>query len=272
VSVNEAGPIAVRSITDEEASTFRQNGWVKLEGLIDPEVAAETLAHVQERMGTTSETERTSLDNILGSEELRARWRDWENPSREDDYIRALVQSEGIGRAASRLLDDRPVRYFGDNVMVKMPVSAKGSNTPWHQDFPYFPFDRSQSLTIWLALVDCSPEKGTLRFYSGSHREGLMGRVAHRTDGRDLLDLRPDIVDRYELSPPLHLKAGDATVHHHLTAHAAPENSTETPRWIMTLLYMDADMLFTGASQRRTDGLGLTINEGFEHANFPRVA
>jgi hypothetical protein len=33
-----------------------------------------------------------------------------------------------------------------------------------------------------------------------------------------------------------------------------------------------ADALYTGAQQRRTDGLGLKVNEPIEHPRFPRLA
>jgi hypothetical protein len=34
---------------------------------------------------------------------------------------------------------------------------------------------------------------------------------------------------------------------------------------------MDADCLYTGASSHATDGLGLVVNQPFEHARFPIV-
>jgi ectoine hydroxylase-related dioxygenase (phytanoyl-CoA dioxygenase family) len=98
-----------------------------------------------------------------------------------------------------------------------------------------------------------------------------MGRVIHRTDGKDLLDLFPWIEDEYELSAPNHLKPGDATIHDWMTVHAAPENSTDEPRWVYTDSLFPADTLFTGAQQRRTDGLDLKVNEVFDHPRFPLV-
>ena len=56
-----------------------------------------------------------------------------------------------------------------------------------------------------------------------------------------------------------------------MTVHAAPANSTELPRWAYTNSLFPADTLFTGAQQRRTDGLGLAINGPLEHPRFPAL-
>ena len=124
--------------------------------------------------------------------------------------------------------------------------------------------------------MDCPgrlpPEKGTLRFLNGSHRERLLGRYAHRTDGVDIVDANPWLLDRYELSPPHHLRAGDATVHDHQTIHSAPQNETSSPRWVYTTHRFPADALYTGCPQRFTEGLGLEVNQVLDHPNFPLLA
>jgi ectoine hydroxylase-related dioxygenase (phytanoyl-CoA dioxygenase family) len=112
---------------------------------------------------------------------------------------------------------------------------------------------------------------GTMRFFNRSQQAGPMGRVIHRTDGKDLLDLYPWIGEEYEKSEPLDLKAGDATIHDWMTVHAAPANTTEQPRWVYVNSLFPADTLFTGAQQRRTDGLDLKVNEVFDHPRFPVV-
>ena len=70
-------------------------------------------------------------------------------------------------------------------------------------------------------------------------------------------------------SPPLHLHAGDATVHCAMTPHRAPANETSAPRWVYSVSVFPADTLYTGAPQAFTDGLGLAVNEPFDHPRFP---
>jgi ectoine hydroxylase-related dioxygenase (phytanoyl-CoA dioxygenase family) len=42
------------------------------------------------------------------------------------------------------------------------------------------------------------------------------------------------------------MRAGDATIHHCLTVHSAPENLTDTPRWVLLASYMPGDALYNG--------------------------
>lgn len=261
----------VRAVTDDEAAFYRENGWVRLDGLLSEELAAEILRRAKERMGEHVEKELTDNRAGIMTPQLRALWKDWQNPAEDDDFFRALSQSAAMGRVASKLLRDRDVRWWSDAILCKMPASEGGSRTPWHQDFPYLSTDRIGLLNVWAALVDIPPQMGAMRFLSGSHGVGPMGRVIHRTDGKDLLDLYPFIAEEYAISEPLSLKAGDATVHDWMTVHAAPQNDTEQPRWAYVDSLFPADTLFTGAQQRRTDGLGLTVNETFDHPRFPLI-
>jgi ectoine hydroxylase-related dioxygenase (phytanoyl-CoA dioxygenase family) len=262
---------AIREVTDEEVAFYRENGWVKLERLIEPALAEELLRRIQARMGTSAERTRDSRGTALKSKELDALWQYYEHLSEEDEFVEELSHSRELGRVANRLLGDRGVRFYSDEVMCKLPAATGGSKTPWHQDFPYHPFDRRGVCTFWFPLVDCPPEKGTMRFLSGSHDSGPWGRFVHRTDGVDLLDAFPELRERFELSPPLHLRPGDATVHDRNTIHSAPPNATDEPRWVYSQGYFPADALYTGAPNRRMDGLGLKVNEPFDNPKFPLI-
>jgi ectoine hydroxylase-related dioxygenase (phytanoyl-CoA dioxygenase family) len=259
----------VREVTEEEGAFYRANGWVRLDGLLSEELVAEVLRRAKERMGERSDAELPDNRPGIMTPQLRALWKDWQNPAEEDEFFRALSQSRAMGRMASTLLRGRDVRWWSDAILTKLPSTEGGSRTPWHQDFPYLSLDRIGLMNLWVALVDMPPEKGTMRFLSGSQGVGPMGRVIHRTDGKDLLDLYPWIRDEYELSPELHLRPGDATIHDWMTVHAAPENTTDQPRWAYVNSLFPADTLYTGAQQRRTDGLELTVNQPLEHPRFP---
>lgn len=273
ISAFEAIPFrSIREVTDEEVTHYRSRGWVKLENLMAPELAGELLAQAQARMGETATAELPDNRAGIMTPQLRALWNDWQNPSEENDFFRAVSQSPAMGRLASRLLRGRPVRWWSDAILCKLPSSGGGSRTPWHQDFPYLSVDRIGLMNVWVALVDMPADMGTMRFLDGSHRLGPMGRVIQRTDGKDLVDLFPWIGDEHNVSGPFPLKAGDATVHDWMTVHAAPANMTERPRWVYTNSLLPADALFTGAQQRRTDGLDLKLNEPLEHPRFPVLA
>ena len=260
---------SIREITEDEVEHYRAHGWAKLEGLMTPALAGELLERAKARMGERADAEMPDDRPGLLNPHLEALWRNWQNPAEEDDFFRSVSQSSPMGRLASRVLRRRDVRWWADGILCKLPAADGGARTPWHQDFPYLSHDRIGLLNVWVALVDMPPERGTMRFLNGSHRLGPMGRVIHRTDGQDLVDLYLWVADEHEISEPLHLKPGDATIHDWMTVHMAPDNGTSEPRWAYTDSLFPAETLFTGAQQRRTDGLGLTINEPFDHPRFP---
>jgi ectoine hydroxylase-related dioxygenase (phytanoyl-CoA dioxygenase family) len=86
----------------------------------------------------------------------------------------------------------------------------------------------------------------------------------------DILDCQPWL-RRLKLSPPLDLGEGDATVHHTLTVHGAPENRTDRRRLSVAASYFDADALYTGAEFAYTDGLGLKVDAPLDHPRFPEI-
>ena len=61
------------------------------------------------------------------------------------------------------------VRLYHDQALFKEPG---GGRTPWHQDQFYWPFERGDTITMWMPLVDLPDEVGSMHFAAGSHRIG----------------------------------------------------------------------------------------------------
>ena len=261
-----ASDVAMRDVTDDEVEHYLANGWVKLESLISPELAAGILDSVRDEI-VGSDAEQSTRD--------RPQWRDLRFPARDQgiEPLRSLVYSKEIGRNAQRLLDrDVPVNYHADIIAVKMPQGHVASEpTGWHQDWVNFPFDRVGFLSFWIALEDMPPERGVMRFLNGSHREGPLGKTGISAEA-DLLKYYPKLKDRYEISEPFGLKAGDATAHNGMVIHGAPENSTDRPRFAAILSYHPSDTHFTGAPHYIfTPDLGLEVDKPIKHELFPAI-
>ncbi|MGW0803225.1 phytanoyl-CoA dioxygenase family protein [Nonomuraea sp. NPDC002799] len=249
--------IQVRQATDDEVAFFGEHGWVRLGRLVDPGTAAALRERAAGHLSSRARDKRTPVDQAFGqSRDVAA----------ADELFGALTMAPAMGSNAARLLRGvRAVRVQVTNLLVK--EAGEHGATEFHQDFPWMPMDRSAMLTVWLALADVPAGMGSLRFYEGSHRLGVLGRSFTRP-GDDQLSQHPWLKE-LELSPPLDLKAGDATVHHALTVHGAPANRHDHPRLSFTVTYFDADALYTGLPYQQTDGLGLQVNRPFEHERFP---
>jgi len=280
VSGRAAGPAhtasagTARQVTDEEVAAFREHGWARLPGLVPPEVVDRIRAELTGLMGAGVEHHR-QVDRPRdepGRAHFGAMWRSYDEPSRDSPFLWDFATSPAVGRVGSRFLRDRPVRFLRDEVLVKMPhQDGEGVATPWHQDFPYASRDRSEQVNIWLALHDLPPERSTLRFLNGSHRWGVLGRALSDPDN-DLVRQYPELERECALSPPIALRAGDATVHHGLVVHHAPPNTTGEPRWAYTVVLFQAASLYTGSPQRLTGAMaGLEVNRPLDHALTPLV-
>ena len=261
----------VRTITDDEVEHYRRNGWVKLERLISPEIVEGLLSRARARMGAQPLTVSRTDPAVRTDNEYNWYAR-WDGCSHHDDWIRQLSHSRALAGVASRLMGGGSVRFYFDHVFVKLPVSRAGGKTPWHQDLPHHPLDRQGALTMWMPLVDCPPEMGSMRFLNGSHRAGLFGRYLNRDDGVSLIDENGWVLEEFETSPPIQLKAGDATIHNLAVIHYARENTTDASRWVYACQWLPPAARFTGAPNHRTDGLDLQIDRPLENPRFPIIA
>jgi hypothetical protein len=266
----------MREVTAEEIATFKKNGWVKVERLLEPELAAEILAAVKSTM-----LEADTGDKLVKGHDDddkihdRAIWRDWYFPGRDDgvEPIRSLVYSKDIGHNAQLMVGrDVPINYHADLMAVKMPA-GHGASAPtgFHQDWVNFPFDRVGFLTFWIALDEIKAEQGAMRFHNGSHKGGPLGKMG-LIDGPELPVYYPELADQYPLSDPIDLAAGDATIHTGLVVHGAPENTTDRPRWALIASYHPADTCYTGAPHHifKPD-MGLEVGKPIKHELFPPI-
>lgn len=258
----------VRQVTAEEGQFFRENGWVKLDGLVTAELAETLRGHIVEvakaREGRTThepvESEYvTAQANGLSGVNFRE----------SDDFIGRLATSRSLGEATAELLNVRPLRLWSDSVFGKLGGGKDRIGTPWHQDYPSLPYDRAIGGQIWIAAVEITPEMGPLQHLTGSHREPPLGRGSY--SGRGMVEVYPWLLEKYAVSPAFHLQPGDALCHHALTFHSARPNTTDRDRIAWASHRFDARALYNGLVNDRSDGRGLKVGEPFDHPFFPIV-
>jgi len=122
----------------------------------------------------------------------------------------------------------------------KLPsgLTPRGSDphvVHWHQDAgvtwpeadPYF------ILTLWIPLVDATPENGCLRLITGLHRSGLL---PHRTTPGLGTAIHGDLLAHHPIVT-LPMRKGSVLLMHKHTPHSSSRNSTDTVRWSIDLRY-----------------------------------
>jgi hypothetical protein len=253
-----------RVVTEAEAAHYREHGWTKLEGFVAPEIVKLLLADARRRMGEDGDSNKPfGLNQPYFNAEYGA---GLFNP-----VGRALI--EGIGRSARVLMNRKNmgVRYFADFFGPKLPAAKQTRNagngaTDFHQDFMTFGVDRTGGMTFWIALEDYGADAGTMSFINGSHRLGILGGY-HKGDVRQFY---PELLE-LEMSAPVVYKAGDVTVHSHMTSHGAGLNLTDRPRWAYLVLTQPADVSYNGGYSEAFDPSGLERDQQLPDDRFPII-
>jgi hypothetical protein len=217
---------------------FRRDGHVLIRGLATPaEIDAYRPAILDARNRFGGEATPLAERDTYGRAFLKGM-----NLWSKDDRVKRFVLARRFAQVAADLLGVDGVRVYHDQALLKEPG---GGLTPWHQDQHYWPLDTDNTVTMWMPLVDVTPEMGTLRFASGSHRNGYLGDlpISDQSEAR----FENIIRERgHEIVPGAAMAAGDATFHYGWTLHGAPGNSSATTREVMTIIWF-ADGARVGA-------------------------
>jgi ectoine hydroxylase-related dioxygenase (phytanoyl-CoA dioxygenase family) len=269
----------IREVTDEEVAQFREQGWVELKGLVSAQLAGELLAIVKRRTGLDyDELPRDHPD----ADEVIQRIQEagtgiFQMLRLDDETVFDIMASPKLGEAAARLTGNGPMRLFTDGAICKMPAWTEGLGglmngaTPWHQDLPPMPMDRPGGVQFWLALVEITPEMGSMQHLTGSQIEPPIGNVQYTKD-QTLETERPDLLEKYDVSPAHHFQAGDVLAHSPLTLHYAQENRTDKLRWVYTSYRIPAKALYNGIPNPRLEQFGFQPWKPHDHPKFPIVS
>ncbi len=145
-----------------------------------------------------------------------------------------FVQARRFAKVAADLMGVSAVRLYHDQALFK---EGGGGLTPWHQDQFYWPIDIDKTITMWMPLVDCTEQMGTMRFATGSQLEGYMGDIPISDQSEE--HFKKLVAEKgYPLAGGKAMSAGDATFHSGWVLHAASPNTTGVMREAMTIIYV----------------------------------
>ena len=165
-------------LSEAQVEGFWENGFIVLEGVLD---RAEITAYGEAiRDVAMAHFRARGLALSFGGaflQQLNLRYC--------SDAVRNFVQSPRFGRIASRLLRAPAVRLYHEQALFKPPG---GTDSHWHQDQFYFPFDDTFTMGLWMPLVDCSLDMGPLRFVAGSHKYGNLEGMSISEESRRFFD------------------------------------------------------------------------------------
>jgi ectoine hydroxylase-related dioxygenase (phytanoyl-CoA dioxygenase family) len=221
-------------LTTAQIEFYQKNRFIKLKQVFD----ADTIAYFNEAIGqrvAIMNKENTPLEqrSTYGKAFLQLF-----NLWKEDEIVKEFVFSKRMAKIASDLMQVNGVRIYHDQALFK---EGGGGITPWHADQYYWPLETDKTVTAWIPLQATPLELGPLEFSAGSHQI---------VEGRDL-----EIGDESEMLIQQKLKVtnfehvieafdlGEISFHSGWVFHRAGANTTSEMRKVMTVIYMDKDMV-----------------------------
>ena len=217
-------------VQKEQVKEFHENGHTLIRNLLSPEeieVYRPIIAAAVDRQNT--EKRKLEDRDTYGKAFLQIM-----NLWVHDEQVKRYTLSKRFAKVAADLLGVENVRIYHDQALFK---EAGGGPTPWHQDQYYWPVDTTNTVTMWMPLVDINEGMGMLTFASGSHKLGNVFDYEISDESEEEFDKYVK-ENAFNISRPSHMKAGDATWHYGFTIHNAPGNESQKMREVMTVIYI----------------------------------
>ncbi|MCB9316100.1 MAG: phytanoyl-CoA dioxygenase family protein [Lewinellaceae bacterium] len=221
-------------LTDAQIAFFEKNRFIKIKQVLHPDVVAYFNTVISRKV-----VQLNTVDTPLEQRDTYGKaFLQLMNLWREDPEIRQLIFSERLARLAAGLMQVRGVRLYHDQALFK---EAHGGITPWHADQYYWPLATDKTVTAWIPLQATPLEMGPLEFSAGSHQivEGRDLMIGDESEAVMTKKLRvtdfPHIIEPFDI--------GEISFHSGWIFHRAGANNTDETRKVMTIIYMDQDML-----------------------------
>ena len=219
-----------------QAAAYVEQGFVRLPHVLAPE----TLARYEPEI-TTKVRELNTLHLPMAERSTYQKaFLQVENLWRHSALVAEFVFSRRLAAIAADLLSVRSVRLYHDQALYK---ESGGGITPWHADQYYWPLDSDRTVTVWIPLQDVPATMGPLSFAAGSQSFSFGRDLALGDESEAALQVALAQQNFPLVSEPYDL--GTVSFHSGWTFHRAESNHTDTPRRVLTMIYIDADIQVT---------------------------
>nr|WP_293834874.1 phytanoyl-CoA dioxygenase family protein [uncultured Arsenicibacter sp.] len=222
------------AVTPAQRAFYQEYGFIKLKHVLSPEVLAYYGNLITEwviRLNTLTKPmeERTTYERAFL--QIMNLWR-------ENDEIKEFVFSRRLAQIAADLMDVSGVRLYHDQALYKEP---SGGITPWHADQFYWPLASPKTVTVWIPLQETPMNMGPLAFAARSQHVEIGRDIEISDESERLLSDELQRMNFEMNDTPFDL--GEVSYHAGWTFHRAGPNTSDVPRKVMTMIYMDQNQV-----------------------------
>jgi ectoine hydroxylase-related dioxygenase (phytanoyl-CoA dioxygenase family) len=221
-------------LSQDQIQFYQENRFIKLKQVFDEE----TISFFNDAIGKRVELMNNQSTPLEERSTYGKAFLQLFNLWREDEVVKEFIFSERLAKIASDLMQVDGVRIYHDQALFK---EGGGGITPWHADQYYWPLETDKTVTAWIPLQETPLELGPLEFSAGSHQivEGRDLEISDESEA--LIQQKLKVTDFKHVIEPFDL--GEVSFHSGWVFHRAGANSTNEMRKVMTVIYMDQDMV-----------------------------
>lgn len=222
------------SLSQDQIDFYQKNRFIKLKEVLNKKALAFFNAVISEQVAQMNHEQTALEERTTYGKAFLQLFNLWlENP-----MVKELIHSKRIAKIASDLMQVNGVRLYHDQALFK---EAGGGITPWHADQYYWPLETDKTVTAWIPLQETPLNMGPLEFSAGSHVI-VEGRELEISDtSEELIEKKLRVTDFKHVIEPF--DAGEISFHSGWVFHRAGANATDEMRKVMTIIYMDKDMI-----------------------------
>lgn len=222
------------TLNPEQVAHYQHYRYIKLKEVLNAETLEFFNKAITERVNLMNENTTPLEERTTYGKAFLQLFNLWQ----EDELVKELIFSKRLGKLASDLMQVEGVRLYHDQALFK---EGGGGITPWHADQYYWPLETDKTITAWIPLQETPLGLGPLEFSAGSH-EIVEGRELEIGDESEvLIQQKLKITDFKHVIEPF--DAGEISFHSGWVFHRAGANTTNEMRKVMTIIYMDKNML-----------------------------
>jgi ectoine hydroxylase-related dioxygenase (phytanoyl-CoA dioxygenase family) len=222
------------SLNQDQINFYQKNRFIKLKQVLNPETVKYFNEVISKQVAEMNQEQRALEERSTYGKAFLQLFNLWaENP-----LIKEFIFSKRLAKIASELMEVNGVRLYHDQALFK---EGGGGFTPWHADQYYWPLETDKTITAWMPLQATPLEMGPLEFSAGSHSIVDGRELEIGDESEEIIQKKLRVTDFEHVIEAFDL--GEISFHSGWVFHRAGANVTSEMRKVMTIIYMDKDMI-----------------------------
>jgi len=222
------------SLNQDQINFYQKNRFIKLKQVLNPETVQYFNEVISKQVAEMNQEYRALEERSTYGKAFLQLFNLWaENP-----LIKEFIFSKRLAKIASELMEVNGVRLYHDQALFK---EGGGGFTPWHADQYYWPLETDKTITAWMPLQATPLEMGPLEFSAGSHSIVDGRELEIGDESEEIIQKKLRVTDFEHVIEAFDL--GEISFHSGWVFHRAGANVTSEMRKVMTIIYMDKDMI-----------------------------